>query len=1003
MARTKQYLHSDFRGGKVDTLLARDREENEFKELLNYRIKDNRLQKIQGREIVTLGATEDPTTIIVPPRKFPLLSVNSLNKELAFSYNGNDYDGTGAYPLAALPERDYYTYDELARALRQALNEAVGSNVFSKVEHNVSYANKFEIEITDGFTLMIYWSHELTTLPKEIFGFMQSKRGTVAGFYVTVISDYEVWRIPPRNLMLATEDGLYDINNSEITYPDGSSIEASPEIYDAKWGNAFCDIANGRVCGVVRDQYFRKHPDESKIGGAGAGVLNAGDFGIYDNIPPGASGLGVAARFAYRNIKVRLASLDSTSLSAFLLNQVEHTFAIDTNGLDAWKLRIFYEDEEYGISEQLKFIIDGEQIDYLLEKDITNTGAGTPVEDVKQSIIVSPSIPVFGASGTSQGYLRFELDTDVDLSFVSLYFFHKASANAEPYLYTDGDTGVYAVAGAGYDFRFFAGTDELAADSGEYLYKASFVNKNGFETVLSDVLGVIAFSGANGYIDFRVNLPDLKLYDVDKINIYRTEAGGTQFYLLTSLPVVQALACIESFAGDHVILYDGKPDSSLIYSQKEKYTTRSATIKYNKSCWFDNRVFKWGISESPHVLYYSGPAGSEGIESVDTYAFIPIGKDGLKIIGAAGAGSKLVVFKESSLHRVDPIGDGYRATDRITNGCGTKSPYSIVAVGENVFYQGPNGHIYYYNGLESSNLTSRKLKEFVKTLNMSALDKTVGCWIPRQNEIIWSMCTGSSDTPNASVVMMLDYPGLPIYSTDHVSRHWVVDQNNRDVLGISENDIFRYDSEVFDPLQGGQVSYSNLLEATWDLAGSYPSELLFQDGELNVDKVHAGTETVAREQPGRTNDIGATYFIVEVDFDFLEWPVNVASMNAYVYFTLQVVDGVGDLGLGSIEARIRKQEANDAETVVWAFRDLGGAPSSLATVVSNNILKKLRIIRQKSTGHVCVWADGVEIMDITHDAFKGSSFALIQFDFYLAGTFTGRFRPVIRKFTVVGV
>jgi hypothetical protein len=321
---------------------------------------------------------------------------------------------------------------------------------------------------------------------------------------------------------------------------------------------------------------------------------------------------------------------------------------------------------------------------------------------------------------------------------------------------------------------------DMAASISSYNYKLSLVNADGYETELTAAHsgnGTLQ-AGSAPLIAFEVS--DTFNLDYESVRIYRTEDGGSTYFLWADIPKMAQRHLVGKYGKNgypnYFQAYLAGEDSWLVtQTEADDTTSRTAAVKYKYAAMWDGLLWVAGVPGSEQAIYHcdTDDAGAATPESFNlSSSQYLVGDDQGSITGLAGAGNILVVFKERSFAQVTPYGgSSYSVTSISQENVGTLSHWSCVPLitqtGPVVFFQGQNGHFYATDGLHARNISGAdydaqgvgevgKLQETIDSLNKGKLDQTHGIYNPEYNEIAWAVCTGSNTTPDTMLVYQPD-------------------------------------------------------------------------------------------------------------------------------------------------------------------------------------------------------------------------------------------------------
>jgi len=766
---TKRYIieREALTGGLNDTPFPSNRHLSQAKEFKHIRPqKDFSLEKIKGRKTKYFGFTGSPYSLIKIPQEKEIIELTQFNNTLKFLYGATDYTAT-------LSTGKYYTYSDLASALQTALNNAVGSSVFT-VSYDSS-TRKFTISANNIFIL--YWYHDDTTLDRTLFGFNWSV--STGGYPYSVQSEFAVEKEPPNDILWTQSDKVVNQDSTEIKFPDGDSLESSDK-WSGIWHNQRYYASNGEYF-LIQDnkEEFRKNLKEYTQDIAYI------DYLTYNSLltMPDFQNLPDPPDTDYAELDV-----NNPRIRYFIGN------ASHTRLYDYLKLRLYATIEQY-------------DFEFRIYQEIPETGE----KELLKSI---PAQELPTGSFTEQTYeLEYLFRGDGRNNYLILEFYTYSSSsesnirinlvvdNEDSYELGDSD-GLWNPQ-SGYGLYGELGMAKYSKDDSDTLkYKISFVNKLGFETELSPEF-THPSTFTNSYIFLRIFLPNhnWEKYDLEYIRLYRTTLNGNIYYKLIDIP----RNFLENLSGTNQVieLEETFPDSRLQeHAEADVITTRSGIDPYKYSCWWQERHWVAGVSDSEDVVYWSKANTPESFDLSTNW--IKVGVDGSPITGLIPLGDRLLVFKENSIFIFYPSGTAFGLTDLKQKGIGTRSHWSLVSAftneGSAVFFQGQDGHFYATDGIKLTNISAGRLDETINSLNLNALDQTYAIYDDYNHEIIWSVCTGTNTSPDLNIVYNLDKNSF--HTETMPANIWTkyTDKNTGKIiiLGASSDKIFERENDNAD-------------------------------------------------------------------------------------------------------------------------------------------------------------------------------------------------------------
>ena len=193
------------------------------------------------------------------------------------------------------------------------------------------------------------------------------------------------------------------------------------------------------------------------------------------------------------------------------------------------------------------------------------------------------------------------------------------------------------------------GSGAGSLSNGAYSYKITFVTASGESTggTVSDTVTVIAY-GTNGKINLS-NIP-LGLSACTARKIYRTKAGGTTYYLVTTITDNTTTSYIDNTADSALTstISDETDDESLAFLPTDWVTGFPSHFMMH-TINNQQRMWAWGCEGYPNRLY----ASANGEEDFSDTNVIVISLTCPKIIGMVESFGKLLVFSQEQTFIVD--------------------------------------------------------------------------------------------------------------------------------------------------------------------------------------------------------------------------------------------------------------------------------------------------------------------------------------------------------------
>jgi len=860
---------------------------------------DGSVRTSPGREYIkqSIGSGSDIITgVVCPPRKIPLLTLNSRNNSLYFHYQGTDYTAT-------LTTGNYYTYDELAAELRTALNDAVhGSSHFQDItgvttggagsgefkvagdltasfepyhsfyiinstandgewtisaggptydsgsdtttipvdeavsdgtvdgqaaymywghvrwdptDWNAQYAKKFVIYTWVATSDYIYWHHDNTTLDPTVFGFRWSAE---RGANPYIVGEWKVDSEPPlygTKKGVFTNNKFYDQDGTEITLPSGSSIETSEDDIAGVWDNDRFYFCNGEKNYVMRDRFLRQQPPNDWD--FQRGIVH--DYTVagtpftattFHNTASANTHIDMDEDTDWMRLPLGGGAAD---MSTRLVDTATLILSKPSEEIKDWRLDVYYEVPSLGIKHFIKSV-------YADDVSDDNT-APTTVTLIGSTDAVVPAV---SSNVTVTHYLL--LNLKVGQAGSGTCQVHYNGGGAGDYIYTIDSNGDWdATANRDWCGTFISNGENFSG--AEFSFGYTLENAEGFETQLvSGGQFVWDYQGASVTTALTV-IPIEVPEDTDfaYINVYRTTDGGSVYYRMAHIPRIYLTG--GWFTTTSLTVYGGVDDTRLAAQAQAPSHNALTQINHTTRVQWQGRTFGTGRTGYENLLDWtsltdSGLPAPEHWNTTSNWA--PVGKAGLPNTALAPLADRLLIFQRDHIHVAIPGSDGesFPIEEISDKGVGTLSKDSPVSVltaeGYFCFFQAQNGHFYLTDGihvrpLSFGNKNRNNLSTLVSTMNLDALDKTRGIYVPAGNYIIWMICTGANTTPNKAVLFHLD-PG--IFSIDTMAANYLaiesaqVNDEADKIVGAVEDDLIYVREDDSDDLSSG-----NGITATW--------------------------------------------------------------------------------------------------------------------------------------------------------------------------------------------
>lgn len=187
-------------------------------------------------------------------------------------------------------------------------------------------------------------------------------------------------------------------------------------------------------------------------------------------------------------------------------------------------------------------------------------------------------------------------------------------------------------------------------------------------------------------------------------------------------------------------------------------------------------LFVAGTNANPNTVYVSGDA-NDSLNTPETFtggwAYI-VGKNKKgKITGLIELGNYVVVFQEYGITMLDGSTGSTQTQIEIPGNVGSCSQRSIMVFndGRSVLFQAMDGHVYSFDSVNVVK-QSETIQTTIESVNTAQLHKSnAEIFDYRGRKYILNYCSGSSTTPNATIV--LDLERTSIGSTDPNKKVWL--------------------------------------------------------------------------------------------------------------------------------------------------------------------------------------------------------------------------------------
>jgi len=775
-------------GGENDTINPESRAPSQFKSMRNIRLEpQGYFCKSKGRQLIKKASSEIVAEFI-PPEPNPIIEISSLNCTLKFVYNGSYYTAT-------LASGKYYEHSELATALQNALNSAVGSGSPFSVSYNSS---SYKYSITADASFVLKWYVDDTTLPANIFGFRYSIASS--GTPPSASSEWRVDCPPPYNRFFVTADGkFYKLSNdgqtltqitaladeTSLSYIRFTGVSHQKRLYfstgirsyilnnnhhftrlSSKYGEV---IAQGTQTNGTSAVYFYDVSNETGVTGWEVNVKEFRIRGVSPSHVPGEDTVyGLSKiRLYFKNASVR----------------------------PNWVMDVYV---EYKDDSAITYINKTSNrqvfVKRLVGKDYTTSYNWVDIE-VRPFLGISDylSRPID---------IVFKIVGGYNAGNTGLIIGTRASTSGgeSPYECLD-DNGCWVQASAYILARIVASSPD-ATGSGDCKHKISFVNSEGYEFPLSDALTKFsnpscnnfefgfAFKGYPGVID--------DYFHWEWIYVYRTPCGDDNYYLVAKIPR-EAVFTYSNSTERYIRFIEGMSDSDLIAQPVSDNSDRTTLPAHILSCWWDNKLF-FVCPDQRNVVFWSYDGQPEKISLA--YKWDMPSAQSAEITALCPLEDRLLIFCRNNIFSLVKSGDSYVQAELGIKGIGTVSPASVVPVlsseGAGVFFQSQLGDFYITDGSVLQNISKGLKDELIKTLNLNRLDKTCGIHHPTNKEIIWMISTGTNDYQDTALIFNYNF------------KHWRTETMSANVLEIDQrNDYYPNKLLIIGGDKNGNIFYLN--------------------------------------------------------------------------------------------------------------------------------------------------------------------------------------------------
>lgn len=310
--------------------------------------------------------------------------------------------------------------------------------------------------------------------------------------------------------------------------------------------------------------------------------------------------------------------------------------------------------------------------------------------------------------------------------------------------------------------------------NGIYQYVAlySWTDNKGFRHLSSPSVAITAtLGGGTSTQAVVITVPTLRLTNKSNVvvDLYRTEAGGTIFYKVTSVNTPY----FNDTSVDSIVINDNAVNDTQLISRETLYTTggvleniippQASAIES-----FKNRIFLAGL-ENPNRLQYS-KIRIEGapVEFNDTLYrdIIPFGGD---IVSLKSMDDKLVIFKERAIFYMSGDGpnnlgqqDTFTEAELISSDAGCKNKNSICLTPMGLFFQSAKG-IYLLNRSLQLEYKGAAVEKY------NNLEITSAKTVETKNLIIFTTVEGTSIVYNYFLNQWSTFTNMPATDAENIN------------------------------------------------------------------------------------------------------------------------------------------------------------------------------------------------------------------------------------------
>lgn len=202
----------------------------------------------------------------------------------------------------------------------------------------------------------------------------------------------------------------------------------------------------------------------------------------------------------------------------------------------------------------------------------------------------------------------------------------------------------------------------------------------------------------------------------------------------------------------------------------------SGTVQPVSGVIHDGRLFAWGNTNNPHMLYYSSIDNHENFSTSGALPggiFLLFPGVGDRNTAGISAFGRLYIFKNPvGIFQVNPFGFETDTVKIISTRLGCSSPRAIVIADSEIWFQSAVGSVHVLSGVnefgdvKNSDVTALKnLNEVLDTLvDKTRLDRAVMVYDQQKRRILLSNTKSGSSRNDILIVIDISQPGNPKFS-----------------------------------------------------------------------------------------------------------------------------------------------------------------------------------------------------------------------------------------------